>query len=50
MELTTNEISTINRMIGMIEGVAFCIEGKVTEPLLDAVEVIDSIINKEATL
>ena len=50
MELTTKEISTINRMLGNIEGVAFCMEGEGTGALMDAVEVIDRIINKEATL
>jgi hypothetical protein len=34
-------LSTIERMLGKIEGVAFVLEDKYATPLLDAVEVID---------
>ena len=47
MELTINDKSTIERMLGKIEGVAFALEDKFATPLLDALEVIDVILNKE---
>lgn len=45
MELKDKE--TIQRMLGKIEGVAFCVDDKIATPLLDAIEVIDCILNKE---
>ena len=38
---------TIQRMLGKIEGVAFVLEDKIATPLLDAIEVIDAILDKE---
>ena len=38
--------STIHRMLGKIEGVAFVLEDKYANPLLDAVEVIDSVLER----
>lgn len=39
--------STIQRMLGTIEGVAYMVDDKIAEPLLDAVEVIDAVLNRE---
>ena len=38
---------TIQRMLGKIEGVAFVAEEKIATPLLDAIEVLDCILDKE---
>ena len=38
---------TIQRMLGKIEGVAFTLEDKYANPLLDAVEIIDGILDRE---
>ena len=38
--------STIERMLGKIEGVAFVVEDKYATPLLDAVEVIDTVLEE----
>lgn len=46
MELTPKDKSTIQRMIGKIEGVAFAADEKIATPLLDAVEVIDAILDR----
>ncbi len=45
--MTIKDKSTIQRKLGMIEGVAFVMDDKASTPLLDAVEVIDGIINRE---
>lgn len=45
--MTDRDISTIHRMLGKIEGVAFGVDDKIATPLLDAVEVIDCILNRE---
>jgi hypothetical protein len=39
-------LSTIERMLGKIEGVAFVLEDKYSIPLLDAVEVIDFVLKE----
>ena len=44
--MTLNEKSTIQRMLGKIEGVAFALEDKFATPLLDAIEVIDCILDR----
>ena len=46
MELTDKELITIQRMIGKIEGAAFAF-GVTANPILDAVEVLDEIFDKE---
>ena len=38
---------TMQRMLGKIEGVAFVVDDKIATPLLDAIEVIDCILQKE---
>ena len=38
---------SIQRALGKIEGVAFTLEDKYASTLLDAIEVIDSILDKE---
>ena len=45
--MTLKDKETIQRMIGKIEGVAFCVESKLATPLLDAIEVIDAILDRE---
>lgn len=47
MELSLKDLSTIQRMLGKIEGVAFTVEDRFAAPLFDAVEVLDEIIFKE---
>lgn len=39
--------STIQRMLGKIEGVAFVVDDKIAVPLLDAIEVIDAVLDRE---
>ena len=38
---------TIQRMLGTIEGIAFVVGNKYSEPLFNAVQIIDEIIAKE---
>ena len=45
-EKLLSKISTIERMLGKIEGVAFTLEDKYATPLFDAVEVIDCVIKE----
>ena len=45
--MTLKDKSTIQRKLGLIEGIAFVADDKVAEPLLDAVEIIDGIIDRE---
>ena len=45
--MTLEEISTIQRMLGKIEGVAMVIEEKFASPLFDALEVLDGIFDRE---
>lgn len=45
--MTIKDKNAIQRMLGKIEGVAFVLEDKYATPLLDAVEVIDTIIERE---
>lgn len=45
--MTLKDKETIQRMIGKIEGVAFVVEDKIATPLLDAIELIDCILDKE---
>lgn len=46
--MTLEDKSTLQRMLGKIEGVAFVVDDKFAAPLLDAIEVIDAILEKEA--
>ena len=45
--MTLEDRETIQRMLGKLEGVAFCVDEKFAAPILDALEVIDSILEKE---
>ena len=45
--MTLKDKETIQRMLGKIEGVAFAVDDKIATPLLDAIEIIDFILNKE---
>lgn len=44
--MTIKDKNAIQRMLGKIEGVDFVLEDKYATPLLDAIEVIDSIIER----
>lgn len=46
MELNLEDYETLQRMIGKIEGVAFAAEPRVTTPILDAIEVIDGVLER----
>ena len=45
--MTLKDKETMQRMLGKIEGVAFVVEDKIATPLLDAIEVIDCILERE---
>ena len=45
--MTEKDKSTLQRMLGKIEGVAFLVENKIAGPLIDAIEVIDAVLEKE---
>jgi hypothetical protein len=45
-EKLLSKLSTIERMLGKIEGVAFVLEDRYASPLLDAVEVIDCVLKE----
>ena len=45
-EKLLSKISTIERMLGKIEGVAFVLEDKYSMPILDALEVLDSAVQE----
>ena len=45
-EKLISAISTVERMLGKIEGVAFTLEDKYATPLLDAIEVIDAVFKE----
>jgi hypothetical protein len=45
--MTEKDKSTIQRMLGKIEGVAFVVDDKTAAPLLDAIEVIDAVLDRE---
>ena len=45
-EKLLSKISTIERMLGKIEGIAFVLEDKYASPMLDAIEVIDCVIKE----
>ena len=45
-EKLLSKLSTIERMLGKIEGVAFVLEDRCASPLLDAVEVIDCVLKE----
>jgi hypothetical protein len=47
-EKLLSKISTIERMLGKIEGIAFVLEDMYSIPILDALEVLDSVV-KEIT-
>ena len=45
-EKLLSKISTIERMLGKIEGVAFVLEDRYATPILDAVEVLDRVLEE----
>lgn len=44
--MTVKDKETIQRMLGTIEGIAFVVGNKYSEPLFNAVQVIEEIISK----
>lgn len=46
-KLTDKDISTLQRMLGKIEGVAMVLENNFATPLFDAIEVMDSILDRK---
>lgn len=45
--MTRKDFSTIQRMLGFIEGAIFDLDKSVSCGILDAIEVIDTILEKE---
>lgn len=45
--MTHKDFSTIQRMLGFIEGAIFDLDKSVSCGILDAIEVIDAILEKE---
>lgn len=45
-EKLLSQISTIERCIGKIEGVAFCLEDKYASTIFDALEVLDAVLEE----
>ena len=45
-EKLLSKISTIERCLGKIEGVAFCLEDKCANTILDALEVLDAVLEE----
>ena len=45
--MTLKDKSTIERMLGVIEGIAFALDNNYSQPICDAVATIDEILNKE---
>jgi hypothetical protein len=45
--MTLKDKATIQRMLGKIEGMAFVVGDKIAVPLLDAIEVIDCVLDRE---
>lgn len=45
--MTIKDRETIQRMLGKIEGVTFVVDDKIASLLLDALEVIDCILEKD---
>ena len=46
MELKPKNLSDLQRLLGVIEGVAACIEGSYSATIFDAVEGIDRILQE----
>lgn len=45
--MTLKQKSDIQRLLGNIEGIAFACEGNVKDLILDSVQAIDEILNKD---
>ena len=45
-EKLLSQISTIERVLGKIEGVAFILEDRYATPILDAIEVLDCVLKE----
>ena len=45
--MTLKDKATVERLLGVIEGIAFCIDDKYAQPICDAIANIDEILDKE---
>lgn len=45
--MTLKDKATVERLLGVIEGIAFAIDDKYAQPICDAIVNIDEILNKE---
>jgi hypothetical protein len=45
--MTMKDKSNIERLLGVIEGIAFALDNKYSQPINDAIVAIDEILEKE---
>ncbi len=45
--MTLKDKSTVERLLGVIEGITFVLENKYAQPICDAIANIDEILKKE---
>lgn len=45
--MTLKDKSTVERLLGVIEGIAFALDDKYAQPICDAIANIDEILDKE---
>ena len=45
--MTLKDKSTVERLLGIIEGIAFALDDKYARPICDAIANIDEILDKE---
>lgn len=45
--MTLKDKSTVERLLGVIEGIAFALDDKYAQPICDAIANIDEILNSE---
>lgn len=48
--MTLKDKSTIERLLGVIEGIAFALDDKYAQPICDAIANIDEILDKEGDI
>lgn len=45
--MTLKDKATVERLLGVIEGIAFAMDDKYSQPICDAIVSIDEILDKE---
>ena len=45
--MTLKDKSTVERLLGVIEGIAFAMDDRLAQPICDAIANIDEILDKE---